>query len=309
MSQSVVDNIISNLLSLKNQPQGTNCNLTYQQIFFLCKECRQIFLEQDMVLELSAPITICGDIHGQYNDLLRIFEASNYPPRANYLFLGDYVDRGSQSIETICLLLAYKIKYPNNFFLIRGNHECSYINRQYGFFEDCVSNYNINLWRSFSDLFNCMPIAAIIDDKIFCVHGGLSPDLKSVEQIRQIRRPIEIPENGLLHDLVWSDPSSNENPEDWAPSPRGTSFIYGPKPIKTFLDKHDFELLCRAHQVVMSGYEFPFKDEHIIVTIFSASNYCGEYQNQGAFLKVDKSLYCTFGILEPDLNSSSFLKD
>lgn len=138
---------------------------------------------------------ICGDIHGQYYDLLRLFEYGGFPPEANYLFLGDYVDRGKQSLETICLLLAYKIKYPENFFILRGNHECASINRIYGFYDECKRRYNIKLWKTFTDCFNCLPIAAIIDEKIFTMHGGLSPDLNSMEQIRRVMRPTDVSPN------------------------------------------------------------------------------------------------------------------
>jgi diadenosine tetraphosphatase ApaH/serine/threonine PP2A family protein phosphatase len=137
-------------------------------------------------------LQICGDIHGQYYDLLRLFEYGGFPPEANYLFLGDYVDRGKQSLETICLLLAYKIKYPENFFILRGNHECASINRIYGFYDECKRRYNIKLWKTFTDCFNCLPIAAIIDEKIFTMHGGLSPDLNSMEQIRRVMRPTDV---------------------------------------------------------------------------------------------------------------------
>ena len=126
------------------------------EIRYLCTKSREIFINQPILLELEAPIKICGrlhtvqamryrslkcnhtgDIHGQYYDLLRLFEYGGFPPEANYLFLGDYVDRGKQSLETICLLLAYKIKYPENFFILRGNHECASINRIYGFYDEC----------------------------------------------------------------------------------------------------------------------------------------------------------------------------
>lgn len=172
--------------------------------------------------------TSLGDIHGQYYDLLRLFEYGGFPPEANYLFLGDYVDRGKQSLETICLLLAYKIKYPENFFILRGNHECASINRIYGFYDECMyilsllhfisphlflynalvliysslgkRRYNIKLWKTFTDCFNCLPIAAIIDEKIFTMHGGLSPDLQSMEQIRRVMRPTDVPDTGpIIH--------------------------------------------------------------------------------------------------------------
>ncbi len=193
--------------------------MTENEVRALCLKSREIFLSQPILLELEAPLKICGDIHGQYTDLLRLFEYGGFPPEANYLFLGDYVDRGKQSLETICLLLAYKIKYPENFFLLRGNHECASINRIYGFYDECKAlvwcavrsyghltalnvslegkrRFNIKLWKTFTDCFNCLPIAAIIDEKIFCCHGGLSPDLQSMEQIRRIMRPTDVPDTG-----------------------------------------------------------------------------------------------------------------
>ncbi|PFX15479.1 Serine/threonine-protein phosphatase PP1-beta catalytic subunit [Stylophora pistillata] len=149
-----------------------------------------------MWLLVNIEFVMLGDIHGHYPDLLTLFECGGFPPEANYLFLGDYVDRGKQSLETICLLLAYKIKYPENFFLLRGNHECASINRIYGFYDECKRRYNIKLWKTFTDCFNCLPIAAIVDEKIFCCHGGLSPDLQSMEQIRRIMRPTDVPDTG-----------------------------------------------------------------------------------------------------------------
>jgi serine/threonine-protein phosphatase PP1 catalytic subunit len=144
---------------------------------------REILMDQPVFIELEAPIKICGDIHGQFSDLLRLFEYGGYPPEANYLFLGDYIDRGKQSLEVICLLFLYKIKYKENFFLLRGNHEASQINRMYGFYDECKRKYSIRLWKEFQDVFNCLPIAALIDDKILCMHGGLSPELVTVTQL------------------------------------------------------------------------------------------------------------------------------
>ncbi|CAK5274543.1 unnamed protein product [Mycena citricolor] len=186
-----LDSVIDRLLEVRGNRPGKPVQLQEYEIKYLCTKAREIFINQPILLELEAPIKICGDIHGQYYDLLRLFEYGGFPPEANYLFLGDYVDRGKQSLETICLLLAYKIKYPENFFILRGNHECACINRIYGFYDECKRRYNIKLWKTFTDCFNCLPIAAIIDDKIFTMHGGLSPDLQSMEQIRRILKPAE----------------------------------------------------------------------------------------------------------------------
>ena len=211
-----LDSIIDRLLEVRGSRPGKQVQLLESEIRYLCTKAREIFISQPILLELEAPIKvcsgfrctarslfghsltlaalvqICGDIHGQYYDLLRLFEYGGFPPEANYLFLGDYVDRGKQSLETICLLLAYKIKYPENFFVLRGNHECASINRIYGFYDECKRRYNIKLWKTFTDCFNCLPIAAIIDEKIFTMHGGLSPDLNSMEQIRRVMRPTDV---------------------------------------------------------------------------------------------------------------------
>ena len=290
-----IDKIIDKLLEVKGAKPGKQANLTEGEIRSLCVKSRDIFIAQPILLELEAPIKICGDIHGQYFDLLRLFDYGGFPPDANYLFLGDYVDRGRQSLETICLLLAYKIKFPENFFLLRGNHECSTINRMYGFYDECKRRYNIKLWKTFTDCFNCLPVAALVDEKIFCMHGGLSPELTNLELIHRIFRPIEVPDTGLLCDLLWSDP--DKDVQNWGESERGVSFTFGPDVVTMFLKKHDMDLICRAHQVVEDGYEFFAKRQ--LVTIFSAPNYCGDFDNSGAMMSIDDTLMCSFQILKP----------
>ncbi|KAI4454729.1 serine/threonine protein phosphatase [Holotrichia oblita] len=160
------------------------------------------------------------------------------------------------------LLEAYKIKYPENFFLLRGNHECASINRIYGFYDECKRRYNIKLWKTFTDCFNCLPVAAIVDEKIFCCHGGLSPDLQSMEQIRRIMRPTDVPDQGLLCDLLWSDPDKDTT--GWGENDRGVSFTFGAEDL------------------------FQTK---IILT--------GEFDNAGAMMSVDETLMCSFQILKP----------
>ncbi|XP_022760258.1 serine/threonine-protein phosphatase PP1 isozyme 7-like isoform X4 [Durio zibethinus] len=258
MESGLLDGIINRLLEVRGKP-GKQVQLSESEIRQLCLASKDIFLMQPILLELEAPIKICGDIHGQYSDLLRLFEKGGLPPRANYLFLGDYVDRGKQSLETICLLLAYKIKYPENFFLLRGNHE------------------------------------SLIEEKIFCMHGGLSPELHNLDQIRNLKRPMDVPESGLLCDLLWSDPSKDI--QGWGPNDRGVSYIFGADRVIDCLKKLDLDLICRAHQVVEDGYEF-FANRQL-VTIFSAPNYCGEFDNAGAVMSVDETLMCSFQILNP----------
>ena len=199
-------------------------------------------------------LSIAGDLHGQYIDLLRIFERGGFPPAARYLFLGDYVDRGKRSLETICLLLAYKIKYPDKLFLLRGNHEDAKINRVYGFYDECKRRFNVRLWKTFTDCFNSLPVVALIDHKVLCMHGGLSPELTNLEQIEDIERPSEVPDGGLHCDLLWSDPDPKI--EGWGLSDRGVSCTFGADKLTEFLDKNDIDLLCRAHQVSLHLFSF-----------------------------------------------------
>ena len=220
---------------------------------------------------------------------------TGFPPEENYLFLGDYVDRGKQSIEVAVMILAYKVKYPENFFCIRGNHECASINRIYGFYDECKRRYSIKLWKTFTDCFNCLPCAALIDDKVLCVHGGLSPELTTLDQISRIHRPTDVPDTGLLCDIIWSDPDPDIN--GWGENDRGVSFTFGADVVRQFLRKHELDLLVRAHQVVEDGYEFFAGRE--LVTLFSAPNYCGQFDNAAAMMTVDDTLMCSFQILKP----------
>ncbi|CAK6441587.1 unnamed protein product [Pipistrellus nathusii] len=288
-----VDSIIPQLLEVRGSRPGRHAQLQENEIIGLCLKSREIFLSQPFLLEFDAPLKVCGDIHGQYYDLLRLFEQGGFLPESNYLFLGDYVDRGRQSLETICLLLAYKIRYPENFFLLRGNHECASINIIYGFYDECKRRYNIKLRKIFTHCINCLPIAAIVGEKIFCCHGSLSPDLHSKEQIRRIMRPTDVPDQGLLCDLLWSDP--DKDVLGWGRNDRGVAFTFGAEVVAKFPRKHDLDLICRAHQVVEDGYEFFAKRQ--LVTLFSAPNYCGEFDNAGALMSVDGTLMCSFPIL------------
>ncbi|KAF2786264.1 serine/threonine-protein phosphatase PP-Z [Melanomma pulvis-pyrius CBS 109.77] len=296
-----LDDMIQRLLdaAYTGKVTKTVC-LKNAEIFAICSAAREVFLSQPALLELSPPVKIVGDVHGQYTDLIRMFEMCGFPPNSNYLFLGDYVDRGKQSLETILLLLCYKLKFPENFFLLRGNHECANVTRVYGFYDECKRRCNIKVWKAFVDTFNTLPIAAIVAQKIFCVHGGLSPSLSHMDDIRQIARPTDVPDYGLLNDLLWSDPADMEN--DWESNERGVSYCFGKKVIMEFLQRHDFDLVCRAHMVVEDGYEF-FNDR-ILVTVFSAPNYCGEFDNWGAVMSVSAELLCSFELLKP-LDSSA----
>jgi len=290
-----VDKLIEKLLAVRGNKPGKTVDLKEEELKFLIDKSLPIIRDQKMLIELEAPLHVCGDIHGQYYDLLRIFDHCGYPGDYNYLFLGDYVDRGKQSLETISLLLCYKIKFPEKVTLLRGNHESSVTNRIYGFYDECKRRYNVRIWKSFTELFNYLPVAAIIDDKILCMHGGLSPELKNLQNITDISRPTDIPDTGLLCDLLWSDP--DKDVMEYDENDRGVSVIFGEKIVQEFNKKNDLDLIIRAHQVVDDGYEF-FAQRQLI-TIFSAPNYCGEFDNSAGIMIIDESLTCSLKVLRP----------
>ena len=249
----------------------------------LIEKLTEILIEESNISLIKSPVIICGDIHGQFYDLLKLLSLGGSLPKTNYLFLGDYVDRGNNSVEVIELLFCYKLKYPNNIFLLRGNHESRQISFTYGFYEEITRKYgNSNPWRYIMDLFDYLPLSAIIEQKIFCVHGGLSPFISTADQIRLINRKLEIPHDGAFCDLLWSDP---DDIETWNISSRGAGWIFGYKVVNEFNYLNGIELICRAHQLVNEGYKFWFKDKNL-VTIWSCPNYCYRCGNKASFMKI-----------------------
>ncbi|CAA7405549.1 unnamed protein product [Spirodela intermedia] len=306
MDPQVLDTIISRLVATEgNRPTEEN-PLSEAEIRLLCLVSKDIFLEQPNLLELKAPVKICGDIHGQYSDLLRLFELGGFPPESNYLFLGNYVDYGRRNMETMCLLLAYKIKYPDNFFLLRGNHESASMNRIYGFYDECKRRFNVRLWKISIDCFNCLPVAALVDGKIFFVHGGISPDLKNLDQIRNLARPTDVPDAGLLSDLLWSDPSRDV--QGWGINDRGFSYTFGADIVSEFLEKNNlWQLLSmRKYSVVKDGYELVAHGQ--LITIFSAPSYIDQFDSAGAIMSIDENLMYSFQILKRSIKRSNFFR-
>ncbi|KAI6192142.1 Serine/threonine-protein phosphatase PP1-beta catalytic subunit [Aphelenchoides bicaudatus] len=294
-----LDELICKILNVGSPGCGLTKTVKEDEIIQLCQLAREVFISQGSLIELEAPVNVCGDTHGQYSDLLRVFNKNGFPPDANYLFLGDYVDRGRQNIENIALLFCYKIKYPENFFLLRGNHECASINRIYGFFEECNRRYNsTRLWNTFQDTFNCMPLTGLIGGKILCMHGGLSPQLVSFDQLRTLPCPQEIQNPSLGIDLLWSDPDPAV--KGWQSNARGVSYVFGPDVVIQACKDLNIDLVVRAHQVVQDGYEF-FANRRM-VTIFSAPHYCGQFNNAGGTMSVDENLTCSFMIYRPTAN-------
>ena len=274
--------------------------LTEHDLKILCDKVRELLCEESNVQPISVPVIVCGDIHGQFFDLMNLFEKGGDLPDKKYLFLGDYVDRGYNSVETLEYLLCLKLKYQGRITLLRGNHESRQICYSYGFYEEITRKYgNANPWRYFNDLFDYLPIAALIEGKIFCVHGGLSPLISTVDQIRLINRKQEIPHEGAFCDLMWSDP---DDIEAWVISTRGAGYIFGWKVVNEFNRINDLNLICRAHQLVNEGFKYWFKENNL-VTVWSAPNYCYRCGNKASILKIGQKMEKEFELF--DVNEKS----
>ncbi|KAI6146308.1 Metallo-dependent phosphatase-like protein [Pisolithus tinctorius] len=283
--------------------QLTRCEpISEEQVKRLCFKAREILIEEANVQVVDSPVTICGDIHGQFYDLMELFKVGGFCPETNYLFMGDFVDRGFYSVETFLLLLALKVRYPDRITLIRGNHESRQITQVYGFYDECVRKYgSTNVWRWCCEVFDYLALAAIVDGRVFCVHGGLSPNLQSIDQIRAIDRKQEVPHDGPMCDLLWSDPDEISG---WGISPRGAGFLFGSDITKTFAHHNAIDLIARAHQLAMEGYKLMF--DGTIVTVWSAPNYCYRCGNVASILELDEHLaqeYKVFSHAPSDVRS------
>ncbi|KAK7263478.1 hypothetical protein RJT34_31069 [Clitoria ternatea] len=282
-----------------------DCN----EIADLCDSAERIFSSEPSVLQLRAPIKIFGDLHGQFGDLMRLFDEYGAPSTAgdiayiDYLFLGDYVDRGQHSLETISLLLALKVEYSSNVHLIRGNHEAADINALFGFRIECIERMGerdgIWAWHRINRLFNWLPLAALIEKKIICMHGGIGRSINHLEQIENIQRPITMEAGSIvLMDLLWSDPTENDSVEGLRPNARGPGLVtFGPDRVMEFCNNNDLQLIVRAHECVMDGFE-RFAQGHLI-TLFSATNYCGTANNAGAILVLGRDLVVVPKLIHP----------
>jgi serine/threonine-protein phosphatase 2A catalytic subunit len=261
----------------------------------LCDMARETLLNESNVQPVPAPVTVCGDIHGQWHDLMELFRIGGSAPDTNYLFMGDYVDRGYYSVETVTMLVCLKVRYPDRVFVLRGNHESRQITQVYGFYDECVRKYgSANVWKLFTDLFDYFPLTAVVEHSIFCLHGGLSPSIDTLDHVRQLDRVQEVPHEGPMCDLLWSDPDDRSG---WGISPRGAGFTFGQDISQQFNERNGLSLVSRAHQLVMDGYNW--SHDQAVVTIFSAPNYCYRCGNQAAIMEVDETLQKTFLQFDP----------
>lgn len=304
----------------------------------LCHKARELLIEESNVQIVDAPVTICGDIHGQFHDLMELFRVGGDVPDTNYLFMGDFVDRGFYSLESFLLLLSLKVRYPDRITLIRGNHESRQITTVYGFYDECMRKYgSASVWRHCCEVFDYLALGALVigagpsvgsgeeecelevvqtngditryrrghgghlggppgtgasgfsggssqsAGAVLCVHGGLSPVIATVDSIRLLDRKQEVPHEGAMCDLLWSDP---DDIDGWGLSPRGAGFLFGSDIVKHFNYANNLSLIARAHQLVMEGFKEMFDSS--IVTVWSAPNYCYRCGNVAAILELNE---------------------
>ncbi|GBE62694.1 serine threonine- phosphatase PP2A catalytic subunit [Babesia ovata] len=269
--------------------------ISAQTVVKLCNQAKEILATESNIIPVTAPVTVVGDIHGQLYDLKELFRIAGTSPNTNFLFLGDYVDRGYYSVESVSLILALKVRYKERVFIIRGNHECRQITQVYGFYDECLRKYgNADVWIALTNIFDYLPLGALIDGRIFCPHAGLSPSFDSLDQVRDLNRVQEVPHEGAMCDLLWSDP---EERTGWGLSPRGAGFTFGYDISKAFNRTNGLELIARAHQLIMEGYQW--SQDRNVVTIFSAPNYCYRCQNQAAIMEIDERMRFTFLQFDP----------
>ncbi|KAK5577872.1 hypothetical protein RB653_002820 [Dictyostelium firmibasis] len=274
--------------------------LNHDDVIEIVKMAAEILEREPTLIQVEAPITVCGDTHGQFYDLIKIFEndIGGNPANTNYLFLGDYVDRGYFSMEVIIYLYACKINYPNTFFLLRGNHECRHLTEYFTFKEECLHKYSEEVYDFITESFNALPLAALMNGKFLCIHGGLSPDIKTLDDIANIDRFKEPPSSGPMCDLLWSDPMEEFSPEireHFVPNDvRGCSYLYSYRAVCSFLQKNKLLSVIRAHEAQNAGYKMHLQNDATgfpsVITLFSAPNYLDAYNNKGAVLRYENNV-------------------
>ncbi|XP_065051782.1 serine/threonine-protein phosphatase 5-like [Rhopilema esculentum] len=274
-------------------------------------QIKEYFSKGPSLCEIEIPetnkFTVCGDIHGQYYDLLNIFDMNGIPSKENpYLFNGDFVDRGSFSVEVILTLFGFKLLYPDFFFMARGNHESSTMNQMYGFEGEVKSKYSSSMAELFTEVYNLLPLAHVINGKILAMHGGLfSEDGVKLNDIKAIDRNRQPPESGLMCDLLWSDPQPQNGR---SPSKRGVGTMFGPDVTFKFCKENGLDYIIRSHEVKEEGYEVAHEGK--CITVFSAPNYCDQMGNKGAYITLDKTLKPKFtsfaAVPHPDVKPMAY---
>jgi protein phosphatase len=318
----------------RNDTEMTPFPFKGDDIIQLAKECIDIVASQPIVLRVSTPCKVFGDVHGQYIDLMTFFYKWGEPKEGgngdiaaiDYLFLGDYVDRGNMSLETIVLLMALKVKYPDRIHLLRGNHEDKLINMNFGFLEECQYRLNEDsmlddsVFSIINEFFEYLPLAAIVEDQILCLHGGIGANVNKISDIENIERPLEViheasnKQQQIVMDILWSDPTDNDDELGIQPNLQrdsnnyGNIVKYGPDVVKKFLQNNNLSFIIRAHECVLDGFE-RFASGAVI-TLFSATDYCRRHNNAGAMLIIKNNFEMVPHLIyPPDGGNKHWIED
>eukprot|EP00746_Dinoflagellata_sp_MGD_P142248 gnl/MRDRNA2_/MRDRNA2_75212_c0_seq1.p1 gnl/MRDRNA2_/MRDRNA2_75212_c0~~gnl/MRDRNA2_/MRDRNA2_75212_c0_seq1.p1 ORF type:complete len:377 (-),score=33.46 gnl/MRDRNA2_/MRDRNA2_75212_c0_seq1:41-1171(-) len=261
-------------------------SMSEEEVRKLCLACSEILCHEPNVVPVDCPVVVVGDLHGQFHDLIELFRIVGMPPSTNFCFLGDYVDRGYFSLETVLLVILLKVRYPRCVTFIRGNHESRVVTKVYGFYDECIRKYgNARVWELVTDLFDHLPLAALIGNQIFCPHAGLSPSLRTMDEMRMLHRFQEVPTGGPICDLLWSDPDERCG---WGVNARGAGHTFGRDISEQFNRMNRLKYIIRAHQMVPEGYHWQHGGNAL--TVFSAPNYCGRCGNTAAVVEIDENL-------------------
>eukprot|EP00756_Hemistasia_phaeocysticola_P015784 Hpha_TRINITY_DN15434_c0_g1::TRINITY_DN15434_c0_g1_i2::g.175060::m.175060/K04348/PPP3C, CNA; serine/threonine-protein phosphatase 2B catalytic subunit len=273
--------------------------LGHREVLDLCQKTAAVLRKEPNLLRLNDPITVCGDIHGQLYDLMKLFEIGGDPADQQYLFLGDFVDRGCFGCETVFYMAAAKCRHSDTFFMLRGNHECRHLTAYFNFKAEVLYKYNQEVYDGIQNMFDCLPIACVLNGRFLCVHGGLSPDVRTVDDVNSIHRFREPPSSGPLCDLIWSDPMDEEE-EEYTPEAlyvhndlRGCSYVFSYNAVCQFLVNNNLLSVIRAHEAQDEGYRLYKKSSTgfpSVICIFSAPNYCDSYDNKAAIIRFQNNL-------------------
>jgi len=280
-----VDEVIEQLRRFELIREGTIKEIT--------ERMKDIFIDEPNVQHIKSPVTIVTDLHGQLMDLLEMFRVGGSVPDVNYIFCGNYVNRGIWSVETFILLCCLKMKHPLRVTLLRGSHESRTMTHAYGLYEECIRKYgSAVIWNYLLGVFECLPISAIVDEKIMCIHGGISPSIATVDQMRVMQRFKDNSKDPLLIDLMYSDPEPEK--EGFFPSPRG-GFLFGQDALSKFLKTNRLDKLIRGHQLCLDGYQVIFQGK--LITMWTAPNFLGRIGNIGCIAELSEGgdiFYNTF---------------
>lgn len=260
--------------------------LTINEIEEICLKAIEILILDPNIPNVSTPVSVCGDIHGQLFDLIGLLKIDGTPKHRKYIFLGNYVNGNENSLDCFLLLLCYKIMYPHNIFLIRGNNEQQDINKTYNFYNLLINKYGSKIWRLICDVFTYLYLGCLIDGRVLCVHAGISPKTLSLNHFKRINRFDCLNLENELEDLTCSDPFDGTG---FSAMDRASGYFYGSDVTNIFLECNDLSSIISSHQIVFEGYKFHFPDKNV-ATVWGAPNFINKFRNPGSFIRVESDL-------------------